>query len=71
MANNEKNGNATKRRSDDISCVQLSKGAKTRLDDFATARRETYESIITRLMDKAENEEPCGEMSVGESRNGE
>ena len=38
------------KRKDEITCVQLSKDAKKRLDEFATERRETYESIITRLM---------------------
>ena len=44
------NQNGSKRR-DEITCVQLTKDAKKRLDEFATERRETYESIITRLMD--------------------
>jgi len=67
MARSGNNKNATKRRPDEISCVQLTKDAKKRLDGFAEARRETYENIITRLMDRAENEEPCGEMMSGEN----
>ncbi len=44
------NSTNSSKRKDEITCVQLSKDAKKRLDDFATERRETYESIITRLM---------------------
>lgn len=49
------------KRKDEITCVQLTKDAKKRLDEFATERRETYESIITRLMD-SQCSQPTQEM---------
>ncbi len=55
------NGNGKTKRKDDISCVQLSKGTKAKLDELSTSRKDTYESIILKMM-----ESPCVE-SMGES----
>jgi hypothetical protein len=41
-------------RKDEISCVQLSKDTKAKLDKLGTNRKDTYESIILNLMDS-----PC------------
>ncbi|MBS1267547.1 MAG: hypothetical protein MAG458_00251 [Nitrosopumilus sp.] len=49
------NGNSKTKRKDDISCVQLSKSTKEKLDKLGTNRKDTYESIILRMMDS-----PCG-----------
>ena len=38
------------KRKDDISCVQLSKTTKSKLDELGT-KKDTYESIILSLMD--------------------
>jgi len=45
------NGNSNPKRKDDISCVQLSKTTKSKLDELGTNRKDTYESIILSLMD--------------------
>jgi len=56
------NGNSKQKRKDDISCVQLSKNTKAKLDELGTNRKDTYEFIILSLMDSqcvvnGENEE--------------
>jgi len=38
-----------KPRKDDISCVQLSKDTKAKLDELGT-KKDTYESIILKMM---------------------
>ncbi|MBS3925754.1 MAG: hypothetical protein KGZ34_03570 [Nitrosarchaeum sp.] len=54
------NGNSQKpSRKDDISCVQLSKDTKEKLDKLGT-KKDTYESIILSLMD------PTGAKKQGE-----
>jgi len=52
--------NAKQKRKDEISCVQLSKDTKSKLDKLGT-KTDTYESIILNLLDK-----PCAN-HVGES----
>ena len=42
--------NGKQKRKDDISCVQLSKDTKAKLDKLGT-RSDTYESIILKMMD--------------------
>jgi len=42
--------NRKQKRKDDISCVQLSKDTKAKLDKLGT-RSDTYESIILKMMD--------------------
>jgi hypothetical protein len=37
-------------RKDEISCVQLSKDTKAKLDNLGT-KKDTYESIILKIMD--------------------
>ena len=37
-------------RKDEISCVQLSKDTKAKLDNLGT-KKDTYESIILKMMD--------------------
>lgn len=37
-------------RKDEISCVQLSKGTKAKLDELGT-KKDTYESIILKMME--------------------
>jgi len=54
------NGNSKQKRKDEISCVQLSKNTKAKLDQLGT-KKDTYESIILRIMDS-----PCAE-SMGEN----
>ena len=49
-------------RKDEISCVQLTKDTKAKLDKLGT-KKDTYESIILKMMDS-----PCVE-SIGESKN--
>jgi len=44
------NGNRKVKRKDEISCVQLSKDTKAKLDELGT-KKDTYESIILSLMD--------------------
>jgi len=44
------NGNGNRKRKDEISCVQLSKDTKAKLDELGT-KKDTYESIILSLMD--------------------
>lgn len=39
-------------RKDEISCVQLTKGTKAKLDKLGT-KTDTYESIILNLMEKS------------------
>jgi len=53
---------AKAKRKDEISCVQLTKDTKAKLDKLGT-KKDTYESIILRIMDS-----PCVE-SIGESEN--
>jgi len=43
------NSNSSKRK-DDISCVQLSKDTKSKLDELGT-KKDTYDSIIVKLVD--------------------
>ena len=45
------NGNSKPKRKDDISCVQLSKDTKAKLDELGTNRKDTYESIILSLIE--------------------
>ncbi len=47
------NGNSNTKRKDDISCVQLSKSTKAKLDELGTNRKDTYESIILKMMDSS------------------
>jgi len=49
------NGNGKTKRKDEISCVQLSKDTKAKLDKLGT-KKDTYESIIIKMMDS-----PCAE----------
>jgi len=42
--------NQKQKRKDEISCVQLSKDTKAKLDELGT-KKDTYESIILSLMD--------------------
>lgn len=44
------------KKKDDISCVQLSKDTKAKLDKLGT-KADTYESVILSLMDKPCNNE--------------
>jgi len=44
------NGNGKTKRKDEITCVQLTKNTKTKLDSFGK-KSDTYESIINKLMD--------------------
>ena len=44
------NRNGKPKRKDEISCVQLSKDTKAKLDELGT-KKDTYESIILSLMD--------------------
>ena len=60
----ETNGKRKPKRKDEISCVQLSKETKAKLDKLGT-KSDTYESIILDLMDS-----PCAN-EVGESQNDE
>jgi len=46
------NGNSNTKRKDDISCVQLSKTLKGKLDDLGT-KKDTYESIIQKMVDSS------------------
>jgi len=41
------------KRKDEISCVQLSKDTKSKLDKLGT-KKDTYESIILNLMPKSD-----------------
>ena len=50
------NRNGKAKRKDEISCVQLSKDTKAKLDELSTNRKDTYESIILKIM-----ESPCVE----------
>lgn len=43
-------GNIMSTRKDEISCIQLSKDTKEKLDKLGTNRKDTYESIILSLM---------------------
>ncbi len=52
--------NKRKKKPDEISCVQLSEGTKTKLSELGK-RGDTFESIILGLM------KPCGEKTVGEN----
>ena len=54
--------NGKSKRKDEISCVQLSKDTKAKLDKLGT-KKDTYESIILKMMDST-----CAE-STGESEN--
>jgi len=54
------NGNGKAKRKDEISCVQLSKDTKAKLDKLGT-KKDTYESIILKMM-----ESPCAN-NLGES----
>ena len=45
--------NNSSKRKDDISCVQLSKDTKSKLDKLGT-KKDTYESIILKMIDS-----PC------------
>jgi len=51
---------AKQKRKDEISCVQLTKDTKAKLDKLGM-KSDTYESIILNLMDK-----PCSKQ-IGES----
>jgi len=42
--------NGKSSRKDEISCVQLSKDTKAKLDELGT-KKDTYESIILKMMD--------------------
>ena len=44
------NGNGKSKRKDEITCVQLSKNTKRKLDTFGK-KSDTYENIIQNLMD--------------------
>ena len=60
-----RNSNAKrKKKPDEISCVQLSEGTKTKLSDLGK-RGDTFESIILGLM------KPCSENEIGESQDDE
>ena len=48
-----KNGNGKTKRKDEITCVQLTKDTKAKLDKLGT-KKDTYESIILRMIDS-----PC------------
>ena len=52
--------NGKQKRKDEITCVQLSKNTKAKIDKLGT-KTSTYESIILNLMEK-----PCVEQ-MGES----
>jgi len=52
------NGNSKTKRKDDISCVQLSKSTKEKLDKLGTNRKDTYESIILKMIDSSCVSEP-------------
>ena len=52
------NGNGKAKRKDDISCVQLSKTTKAKLDELSTNRKDTYESIILKMMNSQCAEKP-------------
>ena len=54
------NSNGKTKRKDEISCVQLSKDTKAKLDQLGT-KKDTYESIILKMMDSQ-----CAE-SMGEN----
>jgi len=58
MSNNS--NNKTKKKKDEITCVQLSKLTRNKLAKLGT-KEDTFESIILNLMDT-----PCGE-EMGES----
>ena len=54
--------NGKSKRKDEITCVQLTKDTKSKLDSFGK-KSDTYESIINKLMDSqcpepAQEEEP-------------
>ena len=59
------NGNSNSRK-DEITCIQLSKDTKAKLDNLGT-KKDTYESIILKMMDSpcvqnsGENEEESDE----------
>jgi len=49
------NNNKSIKKKDEISCVQLTKDTKAKLDKLGT-KSDTYESVILSLMDK-----PCAQ----------
>jgi len=49
--------NSKPKRKDEISCVQLSKDTKAKLDKLGT-KKDTYESIILKMMESSCAEKP-------------